>query len=207
MKLEHLEEYGINAALRGMRNPMNSWSQSDSNLNGVGKKDLKLNRNLVKAGVEHRKHIRFITISLDITAPLYWWKQWDTYKVGTDSCSTSTMHKLLAKKFEIEDYDYCPRSKPFLEFEVQVLNSLREEYLETKDKEVWKAINKILSHSYVQKRTVKFNYEHVLKFIKERSNHKLEEWEQLLDFLKENLKYYYLLEEENENETDVFDKE
>ena len=181
-----------------MRNPMNSWGRSDSLLCGnidcpdlvIGQNDLDLMRRLYKAGTEHRKYLRQIFVSLDITAPLYWWKEFDTYKVGTVANSCSTMHKITAKEFELDDFSH----EHLKEDSYQILNNVCEilndwRYLngsvwcEKHDKEVWWQMIQLLPSSYNQKRTITMNYENVVSMIKQRSNHKLDEWRDFCNVL------------------------
>ncbi len=198
MKFENTDVWGFEHALRGMRNPMNSWNKSDSDFsiyiedrnnivvnNNIGKNDLKLAQTLIKAGSEHRKFLRQIFVSADITAPLYWWKEFDTYKVGTVSNSTSTMHKLASIPitkdcFELDDYDnfFIDRLNlnEYLYNTIGLLESLRREYNKTKDKKYWKELIRFLPESWLQKRTITMNYENILNIIHQRKNHKLNEW-------------------------------
>ena len=202
MKFENTEVFNFKSALKGMRNPMNSWDKSDSRLNIVdnfiiGENDLKLAQNLIKAGTEHCKFMRQIMISVDITAPLYWWKEFDTYKVGTTANSTSTMHKLSTTPitldcFEIDDYDenlgnYFSRSDNEKErdfgylaedvgFIIELLEYLRQTYVETKDIKYWKELIRWLPESWLQTRTITMNYENVRNMYRHRKNHKLSEW-------------------------------
>lgn len=202
IKVENIEVWGFKHAIRGMRNPMNSWDKSDSYFRGetswsVGKNDLDLMRRLYKAGTEHRKYLRQISVSMDITAPLYWWKEFDTYKVGTVANSCSTMHKIAAKEFELDDFSHehlisdepvpCKIVSPHqcLEVQIQVLNIYREMYLEYKDKKYWWQMIQLLPSSYNQRRTVTMNYENVMTIIKQRSGHKLDEWNQFVETLKD----------------------
>lgn len=213
MKFENTEVWGFEHAIRGMRNPMNSWDKSDScylTINEIaghpcndglqkgfviGENDLKLMQKLIRAGSEHRKFLRQIFVSVDITAPLYWWKEFDTYKVGTVANSTSTMHKLASTPitlecFEIDDYDnnlvieqYTDWECP-LEFKtdnlartiINKLEALRQKYLETKDKRYWKELIRFLPESWLQKRTITMNYENLLMMYRQRKGHKLNEW-------------------------------
>lgn len=190
MKFENTEVWGFKHALRGMRNPMNSWEKSDSLIERefegqleIGKNDMKLAQTLIKAGSEHRKFLRQIFVSVDITAPLYWWKEFDTYKIGTVANSTSTMHKLVSTPitvncFEMDDYaeldyDFCSDMWFCL---VAWLECLRLHYNKTKDKHYWKELIRLLPESWLQKRTVTMNYENILNIIHQRKNHKLNEW-------------------------------
>lgn len=186
LKVEHLEAWGFEHAVRGMRNPMNSWDKSDTIHDHVGDNDLALMKKLHNAGTEHRKYLRQIFVSMDITAPLYWWKEFDTYKIGTVANSCSTMHKIAAKKFELEDFStehLFESSKSRLQVLLDLLNIYRDSYLICKDKNEWWQIIQLLPTSYNQKRTVTMNYEVVLTIIKQRTGHKLDEWKTLIDEL------------------------
>lgn len=200
IKITNDETYGWGAAIRGMRNPMNSWDKSDSeNFDLVvncqlGKNDLELAKKLAKAGTDHRKFMRMITVYCDITAPLYWWKEFDTYKVGTVANSCSTMHKIQAKEFTLDDFshehlsaDVSNRSAiGILRLTVQVLNDNRYKYLETKNKKYWWQMIQLLPSSYNQRRTVMLNYEVLANIYKSRRNHKLDEWHTFCNWI-ENL--------------------
>lgn len=185
IKLENTLVSGWDAAIRGMRNPLNSWAKSDSAvIDGhdffVGDNDLKLMRKLSAAGSDHRKFMRFITVTVDITAPLYWWKEFDTYKVGTVANSCSTMHKLAAKPFEIDDFSHEHMmeaiEKCILLPLITCLNSQRQYFLETKDKKHWWQMIQLLPSSYNQRRTVMLNYEVLRNMYNARKAHKLDEW-------------------------------
>lgn len=231
IKIEETETYGWEAAIRGMRNPMNSWDKSDSgicykevachscneNRNNcaynlehdgfvIGDNDLDLMRRLCSAGSDHRKFMRMINVSCDITAPLYWWKEFDTYKVGTVANSCSTMHKIHAKEFTIEDFSHEHLIEESDDFEVGVwwgtdgvnriepkdiietiiesLNACREAYVKTKDKKYWWQMIQLLPSSYNQKRTVMLNYEVLTNIYNSRKNHKLDEWHDFCDWIK-----------------------
>lgn len=199
MKFENTQVWGFEHALRGMRNPMNSWAKSDSYYeNGqyvIGQNDLDLAKRLINGGTEHRKFLRQVMISVDITAPLYWWKEFDTYKVGTTANSTSTMHKLATTPitldcFEIDDYNGDVKGNDFTvsqfaEDMISRLESLRVTYLETKDKAVWKELIRWLPESWLQTRTVTLNYENAINMYYQRKNHKLTEWsESFIDWIK-----------------------
>lgn len=176
----------------GTRNPMNSWDKSDSTSDAIGEKDLKLLSGLAKAGPDHGKFLRMIPVYIDITAPLYWWKEFDTYKIGTVANSCSTMHKIHAKEFSKDDFshehlshhvydtgsDIAPvfDSERYLEFIVEWLNSARNLYLKTKDKKWWWQIIQLLPSSYNQKRTVLLNYQVIKHMYHSRKEHKLDEW-------------------------------
>lgn len=193
IKVENIDTWGFNHAIRGMRNPMNSWDKSDSHPDPqtggfyIGKNDLKLMHKLYKAGTEHRKYLRQIFISVDITAPLYWWKEFDTYKIGTTSNSCSTMHKIHAKEFEPIDFsiEHIYGTDMFGVFNTTLagLNVAREEYLKTKDKKYWWYMIQLLPSSYNQKRTITMNYENAINIIHQRTGHKLDEWRELCDEL------------------------
>lgn len=153
-----------------------------------GENDLNLARRLVKAGSDHRKFIRQIFISVDITAPLYWWKEYDTYKVGTVANSTSTMHKIASKEFELSDFSCDKMDEETLaqmEQVVAYLEKLRKKYLETKDKQIWYDMIQFLPSSYNQMRTCTFNYENVINMYHARRNHKLDEWHVFCDWVEE----------------------
>lgn len=206
MKFEDTEVWGFEHAIRGMRNPMNSWEKSDSGYVDkrfndqfyIGPNDMKLMKNLISAGPEHRKFLRQIFISVDITAPLYWWKEFDTYKVGTVSNSTSTMHKLASTPitrdcFEMEDFsddNYVLVIEEKWNETVEYLEYLRKKYSETKDKRYWKELIRLLPESWLQKRTITMNYENVANIYSQRMNHKLTEWSK--DFIQwaDNLPYF-----------------
>lgn len=196
MKFENTEVFNFNAALRGMRNPKNSWDKTDSYDKNdkfiIGKNDMKLAQSLIKAGSEHRKFMRQIFVSVDITAPLYWWKEFDTYKVGTVANSTSTMHKLATTPitldcFETDDYNNIifPKEESGVEKEniikelfIPYLEYLRKMYLHTKSKEYWKELIRWLPESWLQKRTVTMTYENLFAMCSkgQRRFHKLNEW-------------------------------
>ena len=209
MKFLHTEAWGFEHAIRGMRNPLESWDKSDSGYKYavdfedkteekvfvVGKNDLQLMQKLIRAGSEHRKFMRQIFVSVDVTAPLYWWKEFDTYKVGTVANSTSTMHKLASTPitrdcFEMDDYNLIEfdidgeidfHSETLWDNVIYFLEVLREKYNETKDKRYWKELIRLLPESWLQTRTVTLNYENLLSMIRQRSHHKLREWS--VDFI------------------------
>ena len=188
IKVENVDVWGFEHAIRGMRNPKNSWSRIDSTFDtlNIGPNDLELMKRLYKAGTEHRKYLRQIFVSMDITAPLYWWKEFDTYKVGTVSNSCSTMHKIAAKEFVTDDFSHehlTDFSIECLQSTIDVLNNYREKYIETKDKDLWWQLIQLLPSSYNQKRTITMNYENVMAIINQRSSHKLDEWHILIDEL------------------------
>lgn len=214
IKFENTEVVGWESAIRGMRNPMNSWKKSDSHRDGcyrtplcykskdyiVGPNDLDLMTRLRNAGTDHRKFMRMITVYVDITAPLYWWKEFDTYKVGTVANSCSTMHKIAAKEFTLEDFS-CEHLETAwltnLKETIKLLNWARDAYRhrpcdEDVKKEWWWQMIQLLPSSYNQKRTVMLNYEVLANIYKSRKSHKLDEW---IDFCKwiENLPYSELI--------------
>ena len=217
IKIENVDVYGWEAAIRGMRNPMNSWSKSDSSYfysessyphSGefvhIGKNDLVLMKSLIKAGSDHRKFLRFINVTCDITAPLYWWKEFDTYKVGTVRNSCSTMHTIAKKEFTLDDFSYehiesidfidvdalgytdcsCIDNWVLAKLIVEVLNFNRKKYLETKAKGYWWQMIQLLPSSYNQRATVQLNYEVLMKMYHERKNHKLDEWNDFCEWVK-----------------------
>lgn len=202
------ETFGWEAAIRGMRNPLNSWAKSDSYFGPdyledentyvksfIGSNDYDLMVRLRNAGTDHRKYMRMITVSCDITAPLYWWKEFDTYKVGTVANSCSTMHKIQAKEFTIDDFSHehileetftgLINPTSLLNGIVGALNQNRELYLETKDKKYWWQMIQLLPSSYNQKRTVMLNYEVLANIYKSRKNHKLDDWHTFCDWIEE----------------------
>lgn len=227
LKIENTEVVGFEAAIRGMRNPMNSWEKSDSypavdcgkcgkiEREGVCKKedrdctgfecyeigpnDYDLMTRLRNAGTDHRKFMRMIVVYLDVTAPLYWWKEFDTYKVGTVANSCSTMHKIADKEFTFDDFSHeklinsaCMeireqhiRISPIqaLATTIECLNSYRDLYLQTKDKKYWWQMIQLLPTSYNQKRTIMLNYEVLANIYKSRRNHKLDEWHTFCDWI------------------------
>lgn len=193
IKIEKTDTYGWESAIRGMRNPMNSWDKSDSAFTGlpingflIGENDLKLMKNLSKAGNDHAKFLRMINVTCDITAPLYWWKEFDTYKVGTVANSCSTMHKITSKSIELsdfsiddfnidDDYNEIALEDMFINV-VADCEFLRQKYLETKDRRYWKGLIQLLPTAYNQKRTIQLNYQVLKNMYFSRRNHKLDEW-------------------------------
>ena len=180
IKLENTEVHGIARAIYSARNAMNSWDKSDSDFvtDTLGENDLRLARNLVKAGSDHSKFMRMINVTVDITAPLYWWKEADTYKVGTVRNSCSTMHKVHAKEFELDDFshDHLPENNTVLAYIICALNVYRKNFLETKDKSWWWQIIQLLPSSYNQRATLQLNYAVLRNIYHARKNHKLDEW-------------------------------
>lgn len=210
IKLENYEVLGWEHAIRGMRNPMNSWEKSDSRYlvprGGVpaptifqfGPNDLDLMMRLRNAGTDHRKFMRMIIVYVDILAPLYWWKEFDTYKVGTVANSCSTMHKIHEKEFTLEDFScehlfydeddplkVCYHYNNALNHTIDALNSAREHYLETKDKKYWWQMIQLLPSSYNQRRMVMLNYEVLANIYKSRKTHKLDEWRDFCVWIEE----------------------
>ena len=190
IKIENIDVYGWEAAIRGARNPMNSWDRMDSGYNNgefeIGENDYKLLKNLTIAGPEHRKWNRMITVTMDITAPLYWWKEYDTYKVGTVANSCSTMHKIQAKKFEISDFstEHMEGCTMVMDFIITELNLNRTLFNKTKNKQYWWNMIQLLPTSYNQKRTVHLNYEVLGTIYHQRKHHKLDEWVEFCDMIK-----------------------
>lgn len=229
IKIENTDVYGFESAIRGMRNLMNSWNRSDSNCetiirdNGkyvedfVGDNDLKLMKNLVKAGADHSKFMRMITVTCDITAPLYFYKEWDTYKVGTVRNSCSTMHKISDKEFTLDDFS-CEKLINSMCMEIQemqkvrvspmqsmlttveCLNSYRDLYLKTKYKKYWWQMIQLLPSSYNQRSTVQLNYAVLRNMYHARKNHKLDEWHTFCEWV-ESLPYSELITEKYDGST------
>ena len=210
IKIENYEVLGWEHAIRGMRNPMNSWGKSDSSFKatakttcmedghpkdyyvrydalGIGENDHELMMKLRNAGTDHRKFMRMIDVYLDITAPLYWWKEFDTYKVGTVANSCSTMHKIHDKEFTLEDFSCEHLGEPAirnLKNTIKCMNDYREEFIKDKEKHNWWQMIQLLPTSYNQKRTVKLNYEVLANIYKSRKNHKLDEWRELCAWIE-----------------------
>ncbi len=212
IKIENADVYGWEAAIRGVRNPMNSWDKSDSvfymdweggeKVEIICKNDLTLMKNLAHAGPDHGKFLRMITVSLDITAPLYWWKEFDTYKVGTVANSCSTMHKVHAKEFELDDFsrehlfngydliegasdmEYYENPETCLDYTIRVMNHYRQKFLETKDKRYWWQLIQLLPSSYNQRRTVLLNYQVLKSMYHARKHHKLDEWRNFCEWIR-----------------------
>lgn len=202
IKIEKVEVCGFESAIRGMRNPLNSWDKSDSGFDQdsqyiIGPNDLRLMNNLARLGNDHGKFARMITVTVDITAPLYWWKEFDTYKVGTVANSCSTMHTIHTKEFELDDFshehlfsdwEYALPTNP-IRAVIDYLNFHRKLYVETKQKQYWWQLIQMLPSSYNQKRTVMLNYQVLWSMYQARCKHKLDEW---LDFCAwiETLPYF-----------------
>ena len=203
LKVEKAEVFNLHGAIRGMRAPMQSWDKSDSRWETisdyqVGESDLALMRKLYRAGTEHRKYLRQIFVCMDITAPLLWWKEFDTYKVGTVANSCSTMHTIHRQPLTRDDFSIERMNNTSLEYLdslIAYLNECSEMYVETKAKAYWQQIIDLLPESYMQKRTVTMNYENVVTIIRQRKGHKLSEWSQLiaalcsLPYVKEIIEY------------------
>ena len=189
LKVERISVMNMENAIRGARNPLNSWARMDSYYDEdgnfiLGENDLSLAVKLAKAGSDHRKYLRQIMVSMDITAPLYWWKEFDTYKVGTVANSTSTMHKIQAKEFTREDFSMEKLTGKALDMMDAVIACLEEErlkFIETKAKENWINMIQLLPSSYNQMRTVTMNYEVLINIYYARRSHKLSEWHVLCD--------------------------
>lgn len=191
IKIERSSAMNFDNAIRGARNPLNSWAKSDSyyDENGrffMGEADLGLGRRLVSAGSDHRKFLRQIFVSVDITAPLYWWKEFDTYKVGTVANSTSTMHKIHSKPFARDDFSHDKMSDAALaclDNMIACLEDARVKFIETKDKAYWYDMIQLLPSSFNQMRTCSMNYENIINIYNARCNHKLDEWHVLCDWI------------------------
>lgn len=210
IRIERINVFNFEGAIRGMRNPMNSWDKSDSGYDEdgvfcIGENDLKLARSLAKSGSDHRKFLRQIFVSMDITAPLYWWKEYDTYKVGTTANSCSTMHKIHEKEFTLKDFscedlldgsnssaeeivcpspDSCYTSLGVLSLVIQALNLNRELFVKTKNTKYWKQMIQLLPSSYNQMRTCTLTYENCINMYHARKNHKLPEWHEMCDVIE-----------------------
>ena len=202
LKVSNIEIFNWKGAIRGMRNPLNSWHLSDTfteedkeycinelgiHYPEIGPNDYNLMKKLAKAGTDHRKYLRQIFISMDIDAPIFWWKEWDTYKISTVANSTSTMHKIHAKEFTRDDFsiENCDGSAGLvMDTLIRELNRLRDLYNETKDKKYWRQMIEMLPSSYNQLRTVTLNYEVAINMYKARRHHKLIEWHTLCDTLE-----------------------
>jgi hypothetical protein len=209
IKIDEVETYGWQAAIRGMRNPKNSWDKSDTtqccgcdkdcasfnNKLCVGNADLKLMETLGVAGTDHGKYLRMITVTADITAPLYWWKEYDTYKVGTVANSCSTMHKIQAKEFVLSDFSTEHLSATNLivfSMVIDAMNNARLDFLQRKDKKDWWQMIQMLPTCYNQKRTVQLNYAVLKNMYHSRQNHKLDEWREFCKWV-ETLPYSQLI--------------
>lgn len=201
IKLDNFAVYNFENAIRGMRNPLNSWEKSDSYSTHIenpetnntavfqfviGEEDLRLAQSLVRAGSDHRKFLRQIFVSVDITAPLYWGKEYDTYKVGTVANSCSTMHTVHKKPFVLDDFSHermTPFAEEHLEETITILNAHRKMYNDTGNKDFWDSMIQLLPSSYNQMRTCTLNYENILNIYFSRKNHKLAEWRSFCDWV------------------------
>lgn len=218
IKFENTHISGFEAAIRGMRNPFNSWDKSDSGyvivplddemmINDgdeefvVGSNDLDLMRKLIKSGSDHAKFLRMINVTVDITAPLYWWKEFDTYKVGTVANSCSTMHTIHKKEFELEDFStdhLSDHSIVALEKVIDTMNDYRDRYLISKDKNYWWQLIQLLPASFNQRRTVQLNYQTLFNIYKSRKGHKLDEWNKFRDWEEDLFMFYEMFCEGDE---------
>lgn len=216
IKITNAEVFGWDAAIRGMRNPMNSWDKSDSKhwretivghdveYRAIGRNDLTLMKKLVEAGSDHAKFMRMINVTMDVTAPLYWWKEWDTYKIGTVANSCSTMHKIADKEFTLEDFSHehlTPAAIATIRTVIERLNFARKEFLKGRKgsefgmpsaKEYWWDMIQLLPSSYNQLRTVQLNYAVLRSMYHARRNHKLDEWRDFCSWV-ETLPYAELI--------------
>ena len=192
LTLKNTSVMNFENAIRGARNPMNSWGRMDSHTEPdgtfvFGPNDLDLAMRLAKAGSDHRKYLRMVFVSVDVTAPLYWWKEYDPYKVATVANSTSTMHKIHSKPFSIDDFS-CDHmtdgTKKFMETVVAELENIRLRFKETKSKDDWYDMIQLLPSSYNQMRTCTFNYETLINIYRARKNHKLAEWHTFCDWIE-----------------------
>lgn len=192
IRLERTSVMNLENAIRGARNPMNSWGRMDSSYDEdgsfvLGPNDLDLAKRLRKAGSDHRKYLRQVFVSVDITAPLYWWKEYDTYKVATTANSTSTMHKIHSKPFELSDFSVDHMTEPtraFMGTVIEKLEEIRLNYMADKNKEDWYDMIQLLPSSYNQMRTCTFNYETLVNIYYARRNHKLAEWHTFCDWIR-----------------------
>lgn len=190
--LERTSVMNLENAIRGARNPLNSWNRMDSSYDEkgnyiLGPNDLNLAKKLRMAGSDHRKYVRQIFVSTDITAPLYWWKEFDTYKIATVANSCSTMHKIASKPFTVEDFScdhMTPATRNFMQTVVDKMEEIRLKYLETKNKDDWYDMIQLLPSSYNQMRTCSFNYETLINIYYARKDHKLAEWHTLCDWIR-----------------------
>ena len=226
IKVENIDTYGWEAAVRGMRNPMNSWDKSDSYENyttsfedgfevrspyyRVGAADVALMKSLVKAGTDHRKFLRMINVTMDITAPLYWWKEFDTYKVGTVRNSCSTMHKIHSKEITLDDFSFEDFEVDYGELflsdcfteVVTDCEMLRKRFVESGDKKYWRGLTQLLPSSYNQKATLMLNYEVLANIYHSRKAHKLDEWVEFCKWI-ETLPYSELITGANNNNENI----
>ncbi len=208
IKIERTDVMNFENAMRGARNPLNSWARYDSSYDEkgnfvFGENDLSLAKRLCSAGTDHRKFVRMIFVSVDVTAPLYWWKEYDTYKVGTVANSTSTMHKITSKPFELSDFSVDHMNEEgikAMEKVIETLEELRLKFIETKDKTLWYTIIQLLPSSYNQMRTCTLNYENLVNIYYARRNHKLAEWHTYCDWIRGLPYFEELFLQENEKD-------
>lgn len=195
IKIENLKVYGFESAMCGMRNPMNSWDLGDTEGNSIGDNDLKLLLQLCKAGADHRKVLRQMLVSFDVTAPLYWYKEFDTYKIGTVSNSQSTMHKLCNRPLIKHDFSFedMHDDECIVNEVIDNLNARIKDYQLTKNKNLWRTIIQLLPCAYNQGRTITCNYEVILNMYQQRKHHKLKEWIDFCQYMKNNLPYFDLI--------------
>lgn len=195
IKIENLKVYGFESAMCGMRNPMNSWGLGDTEGNNIGDNDLKLLLQLCKAGADHRKVLRQMLVSFDVIAPLYWYKEFDTYKIGTVSNSQSTMHKLANRPLIKHDFSFedMHDNEYIVNAVIDNLNARIKDYQLTKNKNLWRTIIQLLPCAYNQGRTITCNYEVILNMYQQRKHHKLKEWIDFCQYMKNNLPYFDLI--------------
>lgn len=195
IKIENLKVYGFESAMCGMRNPMNSWDLGDTEGNNIGDNDLKLLLQLCKAGADHRKVLRQMLVSFDVIAPLYWYKEFDTYKIGTVSNSQSTMHKLCNRPLIKHDFSFedMHDNEYIVNAVIDNLNARIKDYQLTKNKNLWRTIIQLLPCAYNQGRTITCNYEVILNMYQQRKHHKLKEWIDFCQYMKNNLPYFNLI--------------
>lgn len=223
IKIENISTYGFEAAVRGMRNPLNSWDKSDSEFEcdfyneelamidsipcvSIGKNDLDLMKKLAKAGADHGKYLRMINVTMDITAPLYWWKEFDTYKVGTVRNSCSTMHKIHSRDLTIEDFSaehLLPGTASILQTVIDTINLCRGKYIREDDIEYWYQMIQLLPSSYNQRSTVQLNYEVLRKMYFARKNHKLDEWHEFCEVVEELPYFREIFLDEGKSESNI----
>lgn len=196
IKIDNLTWYGFESAMRGLRNPMNSWHKNDTHGNVIGDNDLKLLQQLAQAGSDHRKALRQMMISFDVTAPLYWFKEFDQYKIGVTTNSTSTMHKLCSRPltgddFSFDDDDWMTKAI------IDNLNARIKDYNDgmRQNKALWRSIIQLLPSAYNQTRTCTMNYEVMMNIYRQRKHHKLREWNEFCEYMYENLVYFDRLQE------------
>lgn len=203
IRIDNLRIYGIESAMIGMRNPMNSWDKNDTTDIYIGDNDLDLLLRLCKAGADHRKVLRQMMISFNITAPLYWLKEFDTYKVGVTSNSTSTMHKLCSRPLNVHDFSFedMHDNEFIVNMVIDNLNARIRDYKADmkQNKSLWRTIVQLLPCAYNQTRTITCNYENILNMYQQRKNHKLSEWREFCEYMYNNLPYFDLIVDELEN--------